>query len=155
MPDLSRQAVNGWLSSLDRPFAVSIIELITVPEAPPASDQAVKDLGTALDGARQRDPTRLVKELSAEPALSPLKTVLAQVSPVRRLRMLDWFCEPDLADGETILRALTKPDESGNGDSIRAEIVSLNRRGLLAKIFHEKRVQALLAACEDIEGALT
>jgi hypothetical protein len=114
MPDLSRQAVNGWLSSLDRPFAVSIIELITVPEAPPASDQAVKDLGTALDGARLRDPTRLVKELSAEPALSPLKTVLAQVSPVRRLRMLDWFCEPDLADGETILRALTKPDESGH-----------------------------------------
>ena len=155
MPDLSLQAVAQWLAVRDRPFAASIESDVTPPEAPAASDQAVRSLGNVFDIARRRNPNRFTRVLASEPLTASLKAVLANLGPGRRLRLLDWFCDPEMADGDNIIRVVTQPDENGNGQTIREHLLALNKAGLLAKIFHETRCEALLAACRSVDEAGT
>lgn len=151
MPDLTLTAVAAWVREIDPDLADHAARLITDLEEEPVVEEIMKEFGTGLDRARARHAGRLAKALSRDPERDRLRTILAQVGPPRRLRLLGWFAEVTTGD-ERLIHALTAPEATGAGEAVHHTLLALHRQQILQRLVQHDRIEALLAACEHHQG---
>ena len=147
MPDLEKHAVARWLTERQPEGLRFGCDLVRAIEDAPDVLPSLLALGGALDAARARDMAALSDCLCGDPLRDDLRGVLAQLGAARLLRLLDWLTEATVPDRRRVLDALLAPDQSGAGQALQAAITSCNRQALLARIFAQDRLDALLAAC--------
>ena len=147
MLDLDRDAVTRWLTERQPEGSSPGCELIRPIEAAPEVRPSLLTLGGALGAARERDATTLSAHLCGDPLRDDLRGALAQLGAARLLRLLDWLTEDAVPERRRVLEALLAADPSGAGQALRTAIEDYNRQALLARIFSQERLDALLAAC--------
>lgn len=147
MLDLGTTAVVHWLSERQPEGPAPGHDLVRPVEEAPEVQPSLLALGGALDAARARNDALLAKHLCGDPVRDDLRGVLAQLGAARMLRVLDWLTESAAPDRRRVLEAVLESDPSGAGQALRAAIQDLNRQALLARIFAQDRLDALLAAC--------
>jgi hypothetical protein len=154
MPDLSTDSVQSWFAT-SAPGLDHLDHLATRPiEEDPEVAEALVRLGAALDDARTRDGQALDATLTAEPARSILRAILAQLGFHRMTRLMAWLAESP--GGSLVLQGLLDPaDRSGAGDLLRTTLGELHRQALVARLYAAERLEALLAACDPLSEEAT
>lgn len=153
MPDLSSTAVAAWLREIDPDLASHSSHMTSAVETAPDAGEALQTLGAGLDRARARRADRLAKALSRDPERDRLRTILGQIGPPRRLRLLGWLTEIAPAD-ERLVHALTAPEATGAAETIHHTLLALHRQQVLQRLVQSDRIEALLAACEHPQQEL-
>lgn len=144
MPDLSLDAVAGWLRERDPDIAT--LPLLGPIDGDPAVLQTMLQLGDLLEQALVDDAERLSARLRHPATAVNLRAALSQAGLARRMRLLAWLSEEGLPEQEALLATAMGPGE--DGDFIRAELQALHRRALLARIYSPERIRILLTACQ-------
>jgi hypothetical protein len=149
MPDLRRDAVTGWLATLDParrdedwPPAVRALE--TQSDAP----SLFKDLGHLLDQFEVGEMETLAAALRSHPVAVPLRAILAQSGAGRVFRILHWLGDECAIAEPRLLVAILTEGGSLEARTLRAAITAVTRHALLARLFAPDRLAALQAATE-------
>ncbi|MDN3563087.1 hypothetical protein ACFQY5_39890 [Paeniroseomonas aquatica] len=142
MPSLSLPDVTAWVRAVEPSEADRLCRPAAV-DADPESLALLQEFGLALDTAAGE---HLDTAFEAVPSLALLRKALEQIGPARRVRLIDWIAV-SLPRGEALIAALLG-DEQDSG-FLRAEMVALHRRAVLARIFGADRVKQLLEACRS------
>lgn len=132
MPDLSYDAVMGWLKERD-PVAAAVALPGPVDDVQPAMGLLLT-LGNWLDDMLPHNPEGVAGIL-----LQPdMRQLMDQIGMVRRLRLLEWVKEVKLPNYQGVQDALADPEE----------MAALERLEILRSLFSPERIAELRAACE-------
>jgi hypothetical protein len=152
MPQLGITAVTDWVSAYEPSAATGWVTLIQPVEDNPEAETALGDLGRALDDASAARV--LLSGVTDDEARSDLHEILSQLGAARLLRLLRWFgCESG-PDGSRALEAQFA-DRYGMEDKLRKLVQALHRQALLARMFDDERLDALLRASRIAAGEPT
>jgi hypothetical protein len=145
MPDLERHAVMDWVTVCEPAIAYGCAAPIRAVEDEDDIHVALMALGDALDRHAASGAGLLVCLRVGETGRD-MQAVLTQLGPARLLRLLHWLSSNGEPDRAEVLRTLLG-DTYGSAAVLRATLQTLHRQALLARIFDEPRLRALLAAC--------
>ena len=151
MPSLSLPDVTAWVRAVEPTEAERLCRPAAV-DADPDSLALLQEFGLALDAAASEHGERLDTALGTAPTLGLLRKALEQMGPGRRVRLVEWM-NVSLPGGEALVAALLG-DEQDSG-FLRAEMIALHRRAVLARIFGADRLQQLLDACRIVSSEET
>ena len=144
MPSLEKQAVMDWVAACEPAIAGASAAPIREMEDNADIHAALEALGEALD-RHAAAGTGLSSCLQAGEPGQDLLAILTQLGPARLLRLFHWLSSGDAPDRQEALRSLLD-DAYGSAATLRAMVHALHRQALLASIFDESRLQALLLA---------
>lgn len=113
---------------------------------------AVRRFADALGRAVERDVDGLATQLRQPETVIALQTVLAHLTPSRRLAILEWLDEAGLPAGHEVL-GLIWADTPGNvtpnpGQIVRRSLQHLHRAECVRSIFAPERIAHLASLCE-------
>lgn len=121
-----------------------------LPQGNDIAPETLARVGTMLESALVQHSVQVSAALQTGPVRDELRAVLAQLSPLQILHVMQTVATADLADRREVLEALLAADPSGSGEALRATLHGLHRQALLACMFHPDRVQALRRACRSL-----
>lgn len=148
MPSLSLPDVTAWVRAVEPTEAERLCRPAAV-DADPESLTLLQEFGLALDAVASEQGERLDTALGTAPTLGLLRKALEQIGPGRRVRLIDWI-NVALPRGEALVAALLSGEQDGS--FLRAEMIALHRRAVLARIFGADRVDQLLEACRSVNS---
>ena len=144
MPNLEKQAVMDWLGACEPAIAHVCKTPVRAVEDDTDIHAALVALGETLDD-HASSGANLSSSLQAGEPGQDLLAILTQLGPARLIRLFHWLSSDDAPDRQETLRALLD-DAYGSATTLRATLQALHRQALLASIFDESRLQALLLA---------
>ena len=152
MPDLSADAAGQWLKHRIPDWPERQGTVVPFADGDPDTSAVLEELGNVLDQSATRNARGVAGILATDPGQQYTRTILAHAGLPRRIRLVEWISS-GLPDGMDVLQKIIRPAEGhqdtddGEAAAITASISELHRQGLLARIFHPNRLDALLAAC--------
>lgn len=148
MLDLDETSVRSWIKA-HQPDAVAFLRSgLAVDDLTTVSAHIVA-LGHTLDGM---DPALLVQAMQRPEVCAALQRVLAQLSPLRQLRVLGWLATLPTPDRHLAMQGLWS--ESTDPEAcrvVREGVEHMHRALLMQRIFSPDRVEALLTLCQGDE----
>lgn len=154
MPDLSADAAGQWLKHRIPDWPERQGKVVPFADGDPDTGAVLEELGNVLDQSATRNARGVAGILASDPGQQHTRTILAYASLPRRIRLVEWISS-GLPDGMDVLQKVIHPAEGhaddGEAAAITASIAELHRQGLLARIFHPNRLDALLAACAALQ----
>jgi hypothetical protein len=152
MPNLEQDAVTEWLTALRPVSGSEWPPAIRAIESEADNAERLQVLGSILDELVPAKLRGLSTALRQAPMRDDLRAVMAQLGAARLMQLLHWLAEIDLPDRSIVISTLLGGDDS-NGDTLRASVAAVTRRGLLRRMFALDRIAALHAACQTaLEG---
>lgn len=152
MPDLSTDAIHRWIDAHWQCAAgISSKHTFRQNERSHRVEQALAALGQVLEEAGERDFSALRAALIEDAGRDGLRRVLAQLGPGRMVRILHWLSCLGSSDADAVLTTLFDSSDDVNVLALREALQALHRRELLARLFGEDRVGALLSACRLVQ----
>ena len=152
MPDLSTNAVHRWIDAHWQCAAgINSKHIFRENERSHRVEQALAALGQVLDEAGERDLSALRAALIEDAGRDGLRRVLAQLGPGRMVRILHWLSYLGSSDADAVLTTLFDSSDDVNVLALREALQALHRHELLARLFGEDRVGALLSACRLVQ----
>jgi hypothetical protein len=145
MPALDTPSAQRWLELHEPALCATTGDAVLPVETTRSVDAALTRLGRSLDIALDREPTALSARLQQTPTSHRLVALLNELGTARKCLLLEWLARSHFPDHRALLAALL--DTPDAGPRLRASLLSLNRRALLARIFAPDRLRILLAAC--------
>ncbi len=144
MPNLEKLSVMDWVGACEPAIAHVCKTPVHVMEDDTEIHAALVALGEALDDHASSGANLSASLQAGEPG-KDLLAILTQLGPARLLRLFHWLSSGDAPDRQEALRSLLD-DAYGSAATLRAMVHALHRQALLASIFDESRLQALLLA---------
>ena len=124
---------------------------ITVDDLPSVI-VAVRRLAEALGRAVEHDVDGLAVKLRRPETVAALQTVLAHLTPSRRLAILGWLDEAGLPAKHEVLGLIWADTPGGTapnpGQIVRRSLQHLHRAECVRRIFAPERIAHLSALCE-------
>jgi hypothetical protein len=153
MPDLSTSKITDWLRAREPTIAADLASTPPPPEEHEAILPSILRFGSLLGDCLSRSPDQLRDHFQHGRLGTTACAALAQLGLGRRLRLLHWLGEtPGL---EALSAHLLQYARGDTGTFLRAELLALHRRAVLARIFGHERIAVLLAACNQAANAET
>ena len=144
MLNLQADAMAAWLTENGSKDIARLVRRQRVDE-PPGLNEAISDLGHALDasvsGGVEPLDHALREGLDAE-----LSQAMAHLDSGRRLRLLHWLTNAGFEKPHEIINLLTS-QKTPSGHALLRWIAALLRREQLDRLFSLERIQTLQAAC--------
>jgi len=149
MPQLDKAAVTEWLTACEPSVTTGWLALLRPIEDDDPANDAMAELGRQMDRTSQTVPWPLGP--NERQGAEDLREILMQLGVARLLRLLKWLSSEAGPDGAKLLAGLFE-GSFGSPDILRGTVQAMLRQALLARIFDDNRLEALLAASGSTAG---